>query len=262
LLFIVVGIVVLIVVALVVYLVLAGRQAKSVSAARRKARGIVIRPALQVVGQVLSLVRDEAGGPLQVEIGGVRYRRLADVQDPLEKRQIVEAAMELIQFTGVLGQATLAPAPLEKTESWREDLRHGSQVELAMAQTADSDETPKAAAPPEVEEQFLSKLVEEGQAPAQPERPGLVSAVRHRLAPKLPEPGRPRTFVDDIEDIVQRRIQMMPALAGRGLHVHSDATGKVAFLFDGQEFGSVDEIPNLTARALVQDAIQEWDQTT
>jgi hypothetical protein len=98
--------------------------------------------------------------------------------------------------------------------------------------------------------------------PAQPEKPSLVRAMQQRLTPKPLEPATPRTFVDEIEDIVQRRIQITPALVGRGLHVRSDSAGKVVFLFDGQEFVSVEDIPNLTARTLVEDAIQEWDQTT
>ncbi len=261
LLFVLVGLVAVIVIALIAYLILAGRRVRAQSASRGLDGESVIRPSLQVVGQLLSLVRDQAGGPLQVEIDGIRYGSIADVQDPQVKRQIVAAVMELIRFTGVLGQDAIAPAPLGKTETWREDLRQGSQAELERAHAPAVGEATRPPAPSEVEEQFLNILAELGQTPPKPERPGVVSAVRQRLAPKSVEPEQPRTFVDEIEDIVQRRIQLIPALVGRGLHVRSGPAGKVLFLFEGQEYEGVDDVPNLTARQLIMDAIREWDET-
>jgi hypothetical protein len=261
LLFMAVGLVVVIMIALIAYLILAGRRVRAESISRKKDDEIVIRPSLRVVGQILSLVRDEAGQPLQVEVDGVKYDSLAAVQDPQVKRQIVDAAMELIRFTGVLGQTAVAPAPIEKTETWREDLRQGSQAELELARISKGDLESPTPPSPEVEEQFFSLLAEMGQETSKPEMPGVIGAVQQRLAPKPGEPEKPRTFVDDIEDIVQRRVQLIPALLGRGLHVRSDSVGQVVLLFDGREYQSVDDIPNLTARQLVKDAIQEWDET-
>ncbi len=262
LLYIFIGLIALIIVALVVYLILSGRQVRAAAEAQRKESEIPIRPSLQMVGPLLSLVRAEAGGPLEVEVDGVRYRRLADVADPQTKRQIVDAAMELIRFTGVLGTGAIQPAPIEKTETWREDLRRGSQTELRQTRAAPPGFESSPRTPADVEERFLSMLTEMGQPPPKPERPGVISAVRQRMTPKLPEPEQPRTFVDEIEEIVQRRLPLIPALAGRGLHIRPGLAGKVLFLFDGQEYDNVDDIPNLTARQLVKDAIREWDETT
>ncbi len=54
-------------------------------------------------------------------------------------------------------------------------------------------------------------LAEMGQT-SPPEKPGLVSSIQHRLKPKGIE-ERPRTFVDDIEEILQRRMQTDPGLS-------------------------------------------------
>jgi hypothetical protein len=89
----------------------------------------------------------------------------------------------------------------------------------------------------------------------------LASAIQHRLT-KPVDLERPRTFVDEIEAIVQRRLKLIPALQGRGLHVSAGPSGKVLFLFEGQEYASLEDIPNLTARDLVKDSIREWDETT
>ena len=209
--------------------------------------------ARMATGLVLALFRDEPGSPLQVEIGGARYRRLAEIEDPQLKRQVVEAAMDLIRFTGALGAESLAPAPVDKTYSWREDLRKEIRAQPA----------PAPARPPtgEVEEQFLNLLSEIGPPPS-PEKPNLTTAIQQRLSPKVTRLEQPRSFVDDIEEIVQRRVPLIPALAGRDLHVRLGSDGTVHFLFDGQDYESPDDIPNLTARQLVKDAIQEWDETT
>jgi hypothetical protein len=172
--------------------------------------------------------------------------------------------MELVQFTGALDDGGQGLAPLEKTQTWREDLRQGSQDELKRARTLSSavrTEPRLTPASEEVEEQFLDILAEMGQAPGQPERASIVDSIQQRLQPKLPESDEPRSFVHDIDDIVQRRIQLIPALQGRGLHVQPGPGGKVLFQFEGQEYESVDGVPNLTARQLIQDAIREWEET-
>jgi hypothetical protein len=269
LLFGLIGLIVLIIIGLIVYLVLATRKQRSIKASAELDARIPL-PASRVAGQILSLVRDEEGMPLQVEIEGTRYRHMADVQEPQFRRQVIEAALDLIRFTGALGQEVNAPASLEQTYRWREDIREGSQAELEHIQTlpisAAGQPTPSIA-PEEVEERFLNLLAEMGQTPPAVEKPTLVGSVQQRLRPKSRESEQSRTdagrsFVDDIEAILQRRIQLIPALQGRGLHVHSGTGGKVCFVFEGQEYDNVESLPNLTARRLVQDAIQEWDETT
>jgi len=265
LIFLFVGLVFATLAALVVYVIVANRHRRAKIAQTHKHDDAGLPAARHVTGQVLALVREKAGEPLQVEIGGTRYRRLADIEDLQIKRQVVESARELIQFTGVLGKGAIAPAPLEKTHSWREDVREGSQGELDRIHAVPADEEAQpqpTPAPTDVEQRFLSLLAEMGQAQAKPEKPSLVSSIQHTLRPKVSEPDRTRTFVHEIEDIVQRRIGLIPALQGRSVHVRPDPGGSVHFVFEGQEYKSLDDIPNLTARQLIKDAIQEWDETT
>lgn len=254
---------------LVVYVALASRRAKADRSRGLPDDELAIRPEYLVVGQILSLVRDEPGAALKVEVNRTKYSSLAEVKDPQLRRQIMAAAMELIQFTGVLGQKDLSPAPISRTETWREDLRQGSQTELESARGAiggPSDgsvrEQPSAEQPAEAEEQFLGLLAETGQSQAQPQKPTVIGAVRQRLVPKPQEPDQPRSFIDEIEEIIQRRIPLIPALVGRGLHVQPGPGGEVLFVFEGQAYENLEDMPNLTARQLIQDAIREWDETT
>lgn len=264
LVFLFVGLVFVILVALVAYVVFANRRQRAKAAQMYEEESTELRPAHRVTGQILALAREEVGGPLQVEINGISYRNLADIEDLQVRRQVVESAMELIQFTGVLGPAAVAPASLEKTYSWREDLRESSQDELDRIQTRPTGAGAGPQTPPvpeEVEERFLNMLAEMGQPRTQPEKPSLASSLQHALRPKSPDSDQSRTFVDDIEDIIQRRIQLIPAMQGRGLHVRPGPAGAVHFMFEGQEYEGLRDIPNLTARQLIKDAIREWDET-
>ncbi|HSJ52329.1 MAG TPA: hypothetical protein VLC52_01170 [Anaerolineae bacterium] len=253
------GLILLTIGVLVAYLVVGGRRTR-----RRARREIVPEkdldqgmraalPARQATGQVVALVRDEPGGALQVEVGGGRYARLAQIEDPNLKRQVVEAAMDLVRFTGVLGVESVAPAPVDKTYSWREDLRKEIRAQAPQPAPRPAND--------QVEEQFLNLLSEIGPAPAL-EKPTLATAIQQRWSGKSARQGQPRSVVDDIEAIVQRRVLLIPALIGRDLHVRLESDGTVRFSFEGNDYEKPDDIPNLTARQLVKDAIQEWDETT
>jgi hypothetical protein len=80
------------------------------------------------------------------------------------------------------------------------------------------------------------------------------------MAPKLPGPEHPRTFVEDIDDILQRRVQLIPALIGRDLQVRLGPGDSVRFVFEGREYEDLDDVPNMTAQQLIRDAIQEWEE--
>jgi hypothetical protein len=243
--------------------IVANRRQRAKMVQTYEADRLAPRPARQVVGQVLSLVRNKVGGALQVEVNGLRYGRLADIEDPQIRRQVLEAAMELIQFTGVLEQEGVAPAPVEKTHTWRKDLRVNSKAELdhIHAVRIEGTRPEQPATEEELEERFLSLLTEMGQAPQSLERPGVRRAIQQRLTTRSTTTDDSHTFVDEIEKIVQRRLSLFPALVGRDLHVRLDSDGSVCFMLEGQEYGSLDDVPNLTARQLIREAIQEWEET-
>jgi len=263
--FVLLALIVVIVAVLIGYVVIANRRQRDRMVAAYEADKLAPRPAVKVTGQILSLVRSEVGGPLEVEIDGAKYPSLADIEDPQVRRQVVGTALELIQFTGALGQAASALVPMDETSTWREDLRENSQEELERIHSSVSgngSEPEVARAPKEVEEQFLNLLTELGQSPPTPETPSVAGALRQRRLPYYPEDEASHTFVDEIDEIVQRRIHTVPALLGRDLHVRLGDGGSVRFAFEGQEYESLEEVPNLTAQQLVQDAITEWDEKT
>lgn len=260
-----IGLIFLIIVGLVIYVVVANRRQQDKIAQAHEVETLAPRPALRVIGQILSLIRSEAGASVEVEVDGVRYRRLADVEDPQVRRLIVGAAVELIQFTGVLGQESVEALSDDGTFSWREDLRAGSVAELEQIRAAPTSQGFQPPSPPaaeEIEEQFLNLLTEMGQTSPPLEKPSIVGALRQRAIPKQTEAESPHMFVDDIDAIIQRRIQLIPALSGRDLHIRLCSADSVRFVFEGREYDDLDQLPNMTARQLIEDAIREWEETT
>jgi hypothetical protein len=268
LLILLVGLIFVTLAGLAVYVIIANRRERSRLQQSLEEAKLAPRPVQQITGQILSLVRDKAGAPLQVEVAGTKYASFHDIEHPQVKRQVVAAAMELIQFTRVLSIGETQPASMDKTESWREDLRDESAAELASLRKPPSADEERESAPqlviadPEqVEKRFLNLLADMGQT-APPDKPSLIKSVQQQLTPKRPDYEQPRSFVDDIEDIIQRRIRLIPALVGRDIHVKSGPGGSVHFVFEGQEYENLEQVPNMTARQLIQDSIQEWDETT
>lgn len=269
-LYLLVGLIVLTLAGLAAYVVISSRRARGRLAQTFELESVTSRPGLQATGQILSLLRQEQGGPLQVEIGGQRYLKMGEIDETQLRRQIIEATLELVQFTGVLGQGPLEPPALERTQSWREDVRQDSRQELGQIRSildqgssgpSTLPTTPPAASE-ELEERFLDLLASQDQAASGPERPNLASALRRRRTPKLPEVEQPEPFVDEIDRIVQRRLQLTPALAQRDLHVRLSEDGGVRFVFEGKDYDDLGSLPNLTAQQIVKDAIQEWDENT
>jgi hypothetical protein len=145
-------------------------------------------------------------------------------------------------------------------------MRQGSRGELehihsVLAQSGKGPGASPVGRSAELEERFLDLLASQSQASPASERPTLASALQRRRAPKAPEADQADTFVDEIDRIVQRRIQLIPALAQRDLHVRASHDGGVRFVFEGKEYEELEELPNMTARQVVKDAIREWEET-
>ncbi|MBL7062947.1 MAG: hypothetical protein ISS49_01905 [Anaerolineae bacterium] len=68
-----------------------------------------------------------------------------------------------------------------------------------------------------------------------------------------------RTFVDEINDLVQQRLQERPALAEYRIRLTTGEDGGLCIHVGQQTFGAVGDVSDPEVRALIQDAIREWD---
>jgi hypothetical protein len=67
--------------------------------------------------------------------------------------------------------------------------------------------------------------------------------------------------VEKIDDLVQERLQERPDMAGRHVRLAAGAGLGLRIYVDRRTFEAVDDIPDPEVRALIQDAIREWEDS-
>jgi hypothetical protein len=70
----------------------------------------------------------------------------------------------------------------------------------------------------------------------------------------------PLPLVDEINDLVQRRLKENPNLAHHLITLTTSIRGDLRIYVDQKAFQAVDDITNSEVRDLIQDAIYEWER--
>lgn len=177
--------------------------------------------------ELLSVSRTKRGKPA-IFIQGQRYRHMREIADPQVVRETVEALKAVLAFA----------------EDWLPSTSQRSTQPSSAMSTVD-------------QQTLLQKL---HQAPPSSSitPPGLPGG------PTLRTPGRlldPLTFVDEIDSLVQQRLSEQPNLAGRFIRLTSGKAGGLRIYVDRQIFDAVSDITDPQVRALIQDAIHEWEDS-
>ena len=81
-------------------------------------------------------------------------------------------------------------------------------------------------------------------------------AVLREMAKNPPPP--PKSITEQIDDVLQAQIIGTPMIH-RGLHVKPGPRGDAIFEADGQNYASVDELPDVEVRDVIRAAIAEWE---
>jgi len=189
--------------------------------------------------EIMRVLRVGPLGELVVEVEGQRYRQLAEIHNGITGRRVLLAIQELANFTGRYGRQALpemhryAP-PAGEQPKLEAELSHRQQAFLGQLQS------PLAAE--EVEEHKVS----------------LIESWRRRK-PAEPEP-EPKSFIDEIEDVLQAQLAGQPEMAGRSIHFGSTVGGELQIEVDGQYYQAVDQILEPQVLTLLRAAIQAWEQ--
>lgn len=195
--------------------------------------------------EVFRVLRVGSLGELAVEVEGRRYQKIAQIRDGTVGRRVLLAIQELDSFVGPLGQN-----PLPELHR----LPSAPSTSVESAHLADSDLT------------FLSKLEgpPPGEGPAERKvdlvgywRKGLGGAL-HRGSVE-PAAG-PKSFIDEIEEMLQLRLISLPDLASRGVHFRSTAAGELRIEVDGLLYDRMELIPEPGIVALLKETIQAWEK--
>ena len=208
--------------------------------------------------EVLRLLRDRVTGALIVEVEEEKYRKLSEIKDGRVGRQVLQAAADMVRFTEVL--QTRQPPPLAPLT-----------LALKVAPSLERESpVPRTPAPPAVEKEFLRSLSQQEQTEEEEESPkislspieffrrGFAARRAARLQSATPAP---RSFVKEIEEILQRFIRTYPSFIGKEVHVGTGPGGGIRIRVENEFYDTPDDIPDPEIRGITKAAIQEWEKS-
>ncbi|MDW8226800.1 MAG: hypothetical protein RMJ60_03290 [Anaerolineales bacterium] len=125
-------------------------------------------------------------------------------------------------------------------------------------------------------EQLLSELhfVDEPVQPTELQTAPSTSSSRAFVPPAPPSQSRPvsvvlpttqapsglKSIVEQIDEVLQDRLSRSPLFAGRNIRLIEGRNGIVLVEVDHQRFEGIDAVPDVQIRALIRQAITEWEK--
>lgn len=206
-------------------------------------------PAAPNAHEVLRVARDNLTGRLIVELAGKRYTRFEDIQEAELAQALLTTVRDLEKFTSgtppvaasvpVVSPASAAPpAPAPAAAP--------TGVPLAM---------PAPPAPPVAAAPAPASKIE---APLP--LPSMNPFKQMRVLKELEKrPVAPLQSIPEIiDEYLQHKLLGTPHI-WRGIRVKPGPKDTVQFEVDGQSYDAVEAVPDETVRALLREAIAEWD---
>jgi hypothetical protein len=195
--------------------------------------------------ELLRVWRDLSDGSLIIEIGGQRFTSVSELQGAKLDRRFMNVVRDL---TAMLRAAASAPPPASPQPA-----AQPPQPAPAEA-TGKPDKPAKKSAPP----------LADGELPSM--APGTMFKQMGRVAmghkPDPIEEAPVLSIPDQIEQVLQKHLADLPEYAERSIHVRpSPFGGGVRIEVDGQFFEGVGDVADDEVRALIQDAVREWEKS-
>jgi len=188
------------------------------------------------------LVRRKAwAGRMEVVINGRAYRRMKDIEDAAVRRAVMLAVGDLVTFAGEAAGLAAKP-PVNEPPAFPD----GGPTSVGK----------QYAPPKELAEHALLAQMEQAQLNTQPPE-GWLGALARGLGARYPGGRGSRGFVDEIEEILQRRRKEKGI--PQEVHVRTDGQGIVRLEVDKVLYDSPGDIPNLAVKELVRAAVGEWE---
>jgi len=161
---------------------------------------------------------------LAVFVQGQHHRHLREIADPQVGRETIQAIKAVLEFS----------------KDWLPAIRQPAAPSTSSPEIGADQETFLAQSPP----------------PASKKLPGLLTSLQTQTPSNLLDP---LPLVDEIDDLVQQRLQKQPGLATRHIRLTTGTAGGLRVYVDQQAFDAVDDISDPQVKAIIQDAIREWE---
>ncbi len=235
----------------------ASRAAKAVAKpAARPDRGPATRKAQQMLMpattelpkdaiEIFRVLRIGSMGELVVEVDGRLYQKITQIRDGTTGRRVLLAIQELGGFTGP----------------------HASDALPELHRMGAGTQAPGAASRLTEEQQaFLDGLGQAGSST--PESTGqdmnLVGFWRQgfsRSGRKTTSAAPDKSFVVELEELLQARLASRPELDLQSIHFRSTPAGDLRIEVDGGLYEAVDDVPYPEVVSLLKSVIRSWERS-
>lgn len=189
--------------------------------------------------EVMRVVRIPPLGKLVVEVGGKRYERLSDVNEPAARQRVIAAIGELVVFAdgyeALVAAGVAPPAGDDETATLSMDERREKFVSSMKRQT-DELRMPD----PEMMKVDVSET-------------GDGDETQSSIDPSLAR------IVNQINAILERQTRENPELASRTIQVKATGSGDLHIEVDGRFYKRPSEIEDELAREAVGAALKEFN---
>jgi hypothetical protein len=219
-------------------------------------------------GEVMCIIRDQQTGRILVQVEGQQYAHIREIKDAQVGRRVLWAIADLLRFTGGMAANPQALQSIQRPEASKGAQPAARQVQEPMP-TPNLTSTPNQAASPSV-----PPLA----APVAPRRSPKASAAQEPPEQKLnvgqqiggffqrgfqrtSSPPAITSFIDQVEAILQTKIEALPTPLPHDVHVKSGVDGALEIEVGPDVYNSPDEVPEPTIRKLIQDAVTEWESS-
>lgn len=202
-------------------------------------------PAIGQKDEVMRVLYDPRSSRVLVEVAGRRYERLSEIEDAHVGRRVLWAIADLIRFTGGMATNPRVVRSASEGAAWDGGLSRavpGQSVTRPVPGPTLSETVATAASPAKLG-QAMSAFFQRGLSPA-------------------PSPGavRPGTFIEQIEAILQAKLLEVDFPPAYEIHVSAGPEQRLRIQVGREFYGSIDEVPNLQAQALIRAAVEEWER--
>ncbi len=216
-------------------------------------------------GEIMRVIRDESTGKVLIEIEGQRYAHIKEIQDARIGRQVLWAIADLIRFTGGLIANPQALRAARAENKVTDGERHprttpNRPIPQTAKETAPPPPNASRGSPPSLPPRPAAEPTPPSLQPQH--RYNIVEFFRRGFQPREPVEAlsAPTSFVDEIEEILQRRIAEHTPPLSRSVHVRTGPTGLLQIVVGVEVYDSADEIPYPEIKALIKAAVAEWER--
>jgi hypothetical protein len=232
---------------------------------QRKPEREKAKPSLPEQQSTFSEVDHQASAASEV----LRLLPLREIKDERIGRQVLQAAANLVHFTGVIQAHDRARTSQPSSLSAAEPTATDSPPALSTVALEEAPPVPRTPAPPSVEREFLQSLVQQRLPKEEETRKASLSPIeffrrsfsarrRARVQGDIPSP---LSFVEEIEEILQRFLRTYPSFIGKEVHVGTAQSGGIRIQVEDEFYDTPDDIPDPEIRGILKAAIQEWEKS-